>query len=101
MFDTLTGKELQALPIAGWVDYLAYDPASRLLYATCGQGPEGNGWAYVYEEAAANYYHLLGKVATAPKGKTGLFVPDLHLLFVSIPHFGDTPAKVLVFRSEH
>ena len=43
VLDTLTGKELQAMPIAGWVDYLVYDSASRRLYATCGQGPEGNG----------------------------------------------------------
>jgi DNA-binding beta-propeller fold protein YncE len=100
VFDTLTGKELEALPIAGWVDYLAYDPASRRLYATCGQGPEGNGWAYVYEQGTRDSYHLLGKVATAPKGKTGLFVPELKQLFVSIPHFGNTPAEVLVFQND-
>ncbi|MGD1025454.1 MAG: YncE family protein [Candidatus Sulfotelmatobacter sp.] len=99
VFDTLTGKELQAMPIAGWVDYLSYDPASRRLYATCGQGPEGNGWAFVYQQVAADSYHLLGKVATAPKGKAGLFVPELELLFVSIPHFANTPAEVLVFRN--
>jgi DNA-binding beta-propeller fold protein YncE len=99
VIDTLTGKELRALPIAGWVDYLAYDSASRRLYATCGQGPEGNGWAYVYQQTAGNSYHLLGKVATAPKGKTGLFVPELERLFVSIPHFANTPAEILVFQN--
>jgi DNA-binding beta-propeller fold protein YncE len=98
VFDTETGRELQALPIAGWVDYIAFDPETQRIYATCGSRPDGSGGVYVYREKDADQYGLIDNVTSAPKGKTGLFVPELHRFFVPIPHYGDTSAKVLVFE---
>jgi len=98
VFDTQTGKELQALPIGGWVDYIAFDPATQRIYATCGSRPEGTGAVYVYRESEPDRYDLLGIAPTAPRGKTGLLVPELHRFFVPIPHYGDTNAKILVFQ---
>src|SRR5258708_34407595 len=42
IFDTTTGKELQALPINGGVDDLTYDASTKRLYANCG-GPKQGG----------------------------------------------------------
>jgi DNA-binding beta-propeller fold protein YncE len=36
VFDTETGKELQALPIGEWADDLVFDPIRKRLYAACG-----------------------------------------------------------------
>jgi DNA-binding beta-propeller fold protein YncE len=53
VFDTETGKELQALPIGApgkgdgaWVDDLAFDSNTKRLYAACG----GTGTVDVYEQ---------------------------------------------------
>jgi hypothetical protein len=77
---------------------LRFDPASQRIYATCGAGAEGTGAVYVYRENDPDRYELLGIVPTAPRGKTGLLVPELHRLFVAIPHYADTQAKILVFK---
>ena len=95
IMDTQTGKELgTTLPIGGWVDYLAYDPATGCLYATC-----GTGYVYVYQQHGPDHFDLIGKAETAVMAKTGLLVPEWKRFFVSVPHIADTPAKVLVFQT--
>lgn len=94
VFDTETGKELQTLQIDGWVDYMAFDPRTRRIYASCGSG---SGSAYVFEESSPDRYELLQRVTTAPMAKTALFVPELNRLFVSAPHKDQSEAKVMVF----
>jgi DNA-binding beta-propeller fold protein YncE len=98
VIDTQTGKELQTLPLGGWVDYIAFDPRTQRIYATCGAQPDGTGAVYVYREIDPDRYEQLGIVPTAARGKTGLLVPELQRLFVAIPHYGDTQAKILVFK---
>lgn len=98
VMDTQTGKELQALPLAGWVDYIAFDPATQRIYAVCGSSISGTGEVYVYRESDPDHFEQLGIVPTAPRGKTGLLVPELHRLFVAIPHYGETQAKILEFQ---
>jgi WD40 repeat protein len=48
VFDTGTGKELSSLPIGKGVDDLAFDSASKRLYAPCGS----DGLIYIYEQRA-------------------------------------------------
>jgi DNA-binding beta-propeller fold protein YncE len=93
VIDTQTGKEIEGLPIGGWVDYLAWDPLSKRIYASC-----GTGYAYVYQEREPDRYELAGKAETAVMAKTALLVPELHRLFVSVPHIGGAPARILVFQ---
>jgi DNA-binding beta-propeller fold protein YncE len=100
VFDTQTGKEIESLPIAGWVDYMAYDPRTSRIYATCGKGPDGVGSVYVYHQNGSGHYDLLSQAATAPMAKTGLFVPELHRLYVSAPHKDNPTAKILVFETQ-
>jgi DNA-binding beta-propeller fold protein YncE len=96
VFDTQTGKETgTTLPTGGWVDYLGFDPATGRLYASC-----GTGYVYVYQQRDPDHYDLAGRAETAVMAKTGLLVPELHRFFVSVPHIGGTPAKVLVFETE-
>jgi DNA-binding beta-propeller fold protein YncE len=97
IFDTQTGKELNTLPIGGWVDYIAYDPASQRIYASCGAPVPDGGDLYVFNSDGAGHYELLAKVPTAPRAKTALLVPEIKRLFVSVPHF-EKEARVLVYQ---
>ncbi len=93
--DTQTGKELKRLPIGGWVDSMFYDPATSRIYASSGVGE-----VFTYQRQPDGSYKALEPVDTAVMAKTSLYSPDLHRLFVSVPHLGGTVAKILVFRPQ-
>ncbi|MGO8786246.1 MAG: hypothetical protein ACLQVL_02530 [Terriglobia bacterium] len=93
VIDTQTGKEIGVLPIGGWVDYLAWDPLSKRIYASC-----GTGYVYVFQQRKPDHYDLAGKAETAVMAKTALLVPELHRLFVAVPHIGGGSARILVFQ---
>jgi DNA-binding beta-propeller fold protein YncE len=95
--DTQTGKELDTLPIGGWVDYIAYDPPSGRIYASCGAPVPDGGHLYVYHADSEGHYTLLGKTPTAPRAKTALFVPEINRVYVSVPHF-EKEARILVYQ---
>lgn len=93
VFDTQTGKQIDALPIGGHVDDLDFDPASGRLYASCGSGEID-----VYQQRDADHYNLLAKTETGIMARSGLLVPELHKYFSSVPHIGTQSAKILVFQ---
>ncbi|MGH9344201.1 MAG: hypothetical protein ACRD19_10610 [Terriglobia bacterium] len=95
VFDTRTGKELQALPIGRGVDDLVFDPASKRIYASCGAGA---GSVDVYEEQSPDHYQLLGNVPSGPGGKTARLVPQLRRYYVAVPAQSSMPAEVLVYE---
>jgi DNA-binding beta-propeller fold protein YncE len=90
VFDTGTGKELTSFPIGKGVDDLAFDPASKRLYAPCG----GDGLIYVYEQHANDKYTLLGKVPSGPRGKNALLDKPSSRYFVIVPLQGSAPGAV-------
>lgn len=94
VFDTESGKELQALPIDTGVDDLLFDAASKRLYAAAG------GMVDIYREVDANHYESLGNIAAGPGGKNEVFAPQLHRLYVTIPPGNNPPGRVAVFDVE-
>src|SRR6202049_1462644 len=94
IFDSQTGKELQAIPVGKGVDDLMFDPATKRIYATSG----GTGAVDVYKENDPDHYQSLGHVPSGPGGKTGLLVPQLSRLFVPVPGKGATPSAVYVYQ---
>ena len=93
VLDSETGKELERLPIGGWIDSIYYDPARRRIYASAGVGE-----VFTYEHRADGSYKALEPVDTAVMAKTALYSEALDRLFVAVPHLGSTTAKVLVFK---
>lgn len=85
------------MPIGSWVDYIAFHARTGRVFATCGDTPEETGGVYVFWESDSGELQALGSIKTEPRGKTGLYVPELNILFVSIPHYGDAEAKILVY----
>jgi DNA-binding beta-propeller fold protein YncE len=92
VFDTNTGRELQALPIGKGIDDLVYDVPSKRLYAAA------DGSVSTFEQTDADHYKPLASLATAPGAKTARLVPELNRYFVAVPQRGDQSAAVLVFE---
>ena len=71
-----------------------YDVRAKRLYVI-----GGDGFADVFQvgEQGAQLT-LLSHVPTAPRARTGLFIPETQTLAVAAPHFQDRPAGVLLFR---
>jgi len=95
VFDTETGKELQALPIAENAADLTFDAASKRLYAPCGAG---GGSVNVYQETDPDHYISLGEVPSGPSARTALLVPELHRYFVAVPQHENADAELLVYQ---
>jgi DNA-binding beta-propeller fold protein YncE len=93
VFDSQTGREMESLPIGKGVDDLAFDPASRRVYAPCG----ADGMIYIYEERDKDHFALLGKVASGSGGKNALLEPSLGRYFVIVPPRGSVPGAVDVY----
>ena len=96
VFDTTTGKELQALTIGPRADDLMFDAGGKRIYATSG----GAGEVDAYKENDPDHYQSLGKVRTAPGAKTGLFVPQSGLLYVAVPPQGAIAGRVYVYTAQ-
>jgi DNA-binding beta-propeller fold protein YncE len=95
IFDTETGKELQALPINQGIDDLIFDSKSKRLYAAC---PAGEGSIDVYEQTDPDHYKSLGQVPTGPGARTGELVLRLNRYFVAVPQHDTTNAQVMEFE---
>jgi hypothetical protein len=78
------------MPIGKGVDDLAFDPATKRIYAPCG----GDGLIYIYEQRGNDQYTLVGKVPSGPGGKNALLDKPLQRYFVIVPPQGSTPGAV-------
>lgn len=95
VFDTATGKELQALKIGEGIDDLHFDPQSKLLFAACGAG---SGELDLYKEVDADHYESAGKIPSSPGTRNGRFVPELHEYFLAVPQHESSNAEIRVYR---
>ena len=95
VFDTTTGKELQALPINQGVDDLVFDVKTNRLYAAC---PAGSGSIDVYKQTDADHYASLGQVPSGPGARTGELVSELGRYYVAVPQHDTTNAEILEYQ---
>jgi hypothetical protein len=95
VLDSNTGKPLQALPIAGGIDDLVYDPVTRRIYAIA------NGAIDVFEQKDLDHYISRGRVVTGVNGRTAKLVPQWNRLFVAVPSSGRQNARILVYAPVH
>ena len=63
------------------------------LYVICGEGRID-----IVRQENPDRYSLEGMVRTAPRARTGLFVPEEGRLYVAAPAIGTSPAKLLAYR---
>ncbi len=93
VYDTGSGKVVARLPIGGDTDDLFYDSSRKRLYVVCGEGQVD-----VFRQESADRYTHEASVKTAPRARTGLFVPEMRKLFVAAPTAGSSAARVLVYQ---
>lgn len=95
VLNTETGVVIAKLPAANDCDDVFYDPASKRLYASGGEGRVS-----VFERQSADQYRELGKVATRKGARTSFFSAEFHSLYIAARQQGAEPAAIYVYRVE-
>ena len=93
VYDVDSGKVVAKQPIGGDTDDIFFDPERKRLYVICGEGR-----IEILRQEDPNHYSQEGTVRTAPRARTGLFVPEEGRLYVAAPALGTSPAKLLAYR---
>jgi len=93
VYDIDSGKVVAKQPIGGDTDDLFFDPARKRLYVVCGEGRID-----IVRQENPDHYSLESTIRTAPRARTGLFVPEEGRLYVAAPAIGTSPAKLLAYR---
>jgi DNA-binding beta-propeller fold protein YncE len=91
VFDTETGKIVASPAIVEHTDDLFFDASKNRIYVL------GEGFIEAWQEKDPDRYERFGRYPTPADGRTGLFVPDLGVLFETIPHHGQQGAEILVY----
>jgi DNA-binding beta-propeller fold protein YncE len=92
VLDLSNGRVLKRLRIGSWVDAMDYDMKRHRIYLS-----SGTGYLEAFQVLPGPAFRELGPAETAVMAKTSLYSPQFDREFVSVPHLGDTPAKILVF----
>ena len=93
VYDIDSGKLVAKQPIGEDTDDLFFDPERKRLYAICGEGRID-----IVRQDDPDHYSLEGTVRTAPRARTGLFIPEEGRLYVAAPATGTSPARLLAYR---
>jgi hypothetical protein len=94
VYDTATGKMTGQAPCVGDADDMFYDSPAKRLYIIGGEG-----FVDVFQMSdKGGEAKRLSRVATAPKARTGLFIPELKTLAVAVPRTTNGPCEILLLR---
>jgi len=90
-FDTVTGELISKETTCGDADDIFYDQTRKRVYVICGDG------SLAVLDASGKKPRELSRLATRPGARTGLYAPELDLLFVAGPQTGAAQAEILVY----
>jgi YVTN family beta-propeller protein len=88
-----TGRLITTLPIGDHVDATVFDPASRLIFNS-----NGEGTITVIHQDSPDKYSVVENVQTLPKAKTMAFDPKTHQLFLSTTENGQFEVLVVAAK---
>ena len=98
--DINTGKVITTLPIGAGVDAVAYDPETKLIFCSC-----GDGTTTIIKQNTADDYHIVQVLKTGDRARTMVLDNQTHKIYLSLAQFepGTRKAlpntfKVLVFK---
>jgi DNA-binding beta-propeller fold protein YncE len=86
VMDAETGKVVATLPIGERVDAAAFDPETRLVYCSC-----GDGTVAVVRQEGPDKYAPEGTLKTRPGSRTMALDPRTHRLFLPAAEFQAAP----------
>ena len=90
VLDADTGKVITTLPIGDHVDATAFDPETKLIFNS-----NGEGTITVIHQDSADAYSVVETVKTAPRAKTMALDPKTHRLFLSTAENGQFEVLVV------
>jgi hypothetical protein len=83
------------IPISRDTDDLFYDGRNKLIYVSC-----GGGSIEVIRQNDADHYQKAESISTMPGARTSLFIPELKLFCVAVPHRGNQQAEVMIYKTQ-
>jgi hypothetical protein len=89
-----SGQLKASVPIARDTDDLFYDVRNKLIYVSC-----GGGSIEIIRQNDADNYQKAGSITTMPGARTSLFIPELNLFCLAVPHRGEQIAEVLIYKT--
>jgi len=97
VFDTSAPGDrlVTSVAISRDTDDLFFDARNKLIYVSCGQGVID-----VIKQTGADTYEKVKTIPTAAGARTSLFVPELKIFCLAVPHRGAQPAEIRVFKTE-
>jgi YVTN family beta-propeller protein len=87
VMDAVSGKVINSFPIGRGVDYASFDPQSKLIFLSCGEGVLS-----IFHQKSADDYEDAGAVKTQPSAKTMAFDPKTKKVFLTAAEYLETPA---------
>jgi DNA-binding beta-propeller fold protein YncE len=90
VMDADTGKVITTLPIGDHVDATAYDPDSKLIFNS-----NGEGTITVIRQDSPDKYSVVETVKTLPRAKTMALDPKTHQLYLSTAENGQFEVLVV------
>ena len=87
------GRLAGSVSISGDTDDLFYDPENKLIYISCGQGSID-----IVRQKSADEYVKIDSLPEPAGSRTSLFVPELKVFCLAVPHRGTQPAEIRVFK---
>jgi len=87
VMDAVSGKVINSFPIGRGVDYASFDPQSKLIFLSCGEGVLS-----IFHQKSADDYEDAGPVKTQASAKTMAFDPKTKKVFLTAAEYLETPA---------
>ncbi len=93
VLDSNSGAVVASIPTVATLDGLFYDPATRRIYTTGGEG-----FVDVTQQMDADHYERIARIPTGPNARTSAFVPEWRRLYVAVPRDKDRGAELRAFE---
>lgn len=94
VYDYNASKLITTITISRDTDDLFFDAANKSIYVSCGQGTID-----VIRQTDADHYTTAKTLPTANGARTSLFVPELKIFCLAVPHRGSQVAEIRVFKT--
>jgi DNA-binding beta-propeller fold protein YncE len=94
-YSTPSGRLVASLPISRDTDDLFFDSANKLVYVSC-----GGGNIDIIQQTDADHYTAAKPLPTASGARTSLFIPELKLLCLAVPHRSSQSAEIRTFKTQ-
>jgi len=90
VFDIKTGKVTTTLPIGAGVDAVVYDPETKLIFCSC-----GDGVTTIIKQKSADVYEVIQSLKTAERAKTMALDAKTHKIYLSVAQFEPGTRKTI------